>query len=184
MQPMVVTVVKEFLNYIELVAGVATGTSGNLPPFHDLGEEIGNKLTDYFKSLGNPLPEASASPSGSAVSIPLGSFEDTHEKRVALQEEFNKKFARDKLILEAKIRAEARKDIRTIEPQLSIAEQNRSTKRKAGQSQKLEKAKLLLAIKNITPRILVASGAKKTQLSNFKRGMQQSLANLLGRYYF
>ncbi len=75
MKPMVTTVVKEFLAYIELVAGVVTGTGGNKPPFHDVGEQLGGEIDQTIAGLlafidknlpGIPVDlQAAGTPSGS-----------------------------------------------------------------------------------------------------------------------
>ncbi len=192
MQPMVTTVVKEFLAYIELVAGVVTGTGGNKPPFHDVGEAAGqelDRLLEQLRSQFPSLPEASGTPSGSGVSFPLGSTEDTHEKRVEIQRLQTLQNKRQQDLIKAKIAAEERKQIRGITPQFGQVEQARlaaGRKRLAGQSQKIEKNRLTHLIKIFVDR-LRQSGVSTFQKDKWTRQLRehrQLLANLLARYQF
>ncbi len=88
-------------------------------------------------------------------------------------------------LIKAQASASDRKEIRGLTPQLSIFEQNRTEKRKAGQSQKLEKAKLIQKIKSMTLQLPHSSNTDSfEQLQRNINKKKQSLANLLGRYRF
>ncbi len=123
----------------------------------------------------------------------LQEFENTEAKRIALQKEFNIQFERDKKILAAKVRAEARKDIRDITPQLSQGQQSRliqNRKRKAGQSQILGKKSFLNNIKLMEARRRQLITRKQTGSVVYRRNndalrrQKQLLANLQARYQF
>ncbi len=107
---------------------------------------------------------------------------------------------KQELIDEAMLKAKLRAQLKTqLVPQLSIIEKSRSRKRKAGQSQKLERNNLsfrissqnkqLQAMIKVTPnfRNLSTRDPKRVSIGmQFKaiRTTQQSLINLLARYDF
>ncbi len=124
------------------------GSGGNLPP------QMASFL-HYFKKLSDAtkvdLPKQS---------IELEGFEDTHEKRLELAAKKKAEYDRLKLLLERKVIAQGREDLRTsvaaTPTQLGIGEKARieqgigagiDRRRKAGQSQVIEKRELTAAIK-------------------------------------
>ncbi len=119
----------------------------------------------------------------------LPEFENTQAKRLALQKIEDQRVAGIQRLLKAKAAAEERKDIRAIKPQFGRVEQARlqlGRKRPAGQSQRLEKAKLIKNIKHwiAMDRRLKGSGSTGRKIRQLLRQGQQSLANLLARYQF
>ncbi len=119
----------------------------------------------------------------SIITEGLEEFENTKAKREAIQAKENARVIRLQELLYAKEQAEARKDIRAITPQLS---RSFTRKRPAGQSQKLEKTKLIKQIKDwqVTDRRLKGSGSTGRKIRKLIRQHKQLLANLLARYQF
>ncbi len=191
--------IKEAIRAIPQALQNAIGGGGefsNIPTSSGLGPTQTASFLHYFKTLSDATKTNISSKSG------LGDYENTEAKRIALQAEFNKEFAKQKLLLEAQIKAEARADIREFTPQLGIIESQSIAlhgKKKAGQSQILERAKLINQIqlfeneiRSIIKKIATAtSGLSKTNYQNrlkgrqlLKQQSQQALANLQGRYQF
>ncbi len=185
MQPMVETVVHEFVDYLGLVlkqaptqaAGLAKDVFGNIPA--EL-VEFQKRLEDLYKSFGLPLPAIRAY-ADIGTSIPLTSVEDTHEKRVALQKIEDARVSRQQQLLFAKTQAAVR-----LQGRQGIATAPVRFQQAAGQSQRLEKAKLIRDIvrwKADNAR-LKGSGSYGRKLPGMIRQAEQALVNLLDRYRF
>ncbi len=191
MKPMVETVVHEFTNYLSLIIGQAPSEADRIvndlahalfphgpekPPDPGGLEEIIAKLNSFMT-----LPSAFASdmPTGSA-SIPLGSSEDTHEKRVALQKIEDARVKKLQAQLDAKINAQIRADARS-----GKAQTRWKTKKKAGQSQRMEKKKLISQIKNARHNVSIqVNPLMEKRFKDIEKMYFQRLTNLLGRYQF
>ncbi len=186
--------IKEALRAVPQALQNAIGGGGefaNIPTTSGTGQgpAYTASFLHYFKSLSD----------ATKINIPaktgLAEFENTEAKRRALQEKFNLQFQREKALLDVQRKAEERKRIRTIIPQLSIIEQARQRKRKAGQSQKMERKKLIIEIKQMKVNIAVPIRGRSSSLlrqAKARRALyirllkqhSQSLANLQGRYQF
>ncbi len=130
----------------------------------------------------SPAMKGGTIPAGVSISSGSGSqlaaYESTHEQRVAIQRLETARMDRIAADLEAKRAAVARLDIRNI-PTPTV-----TWTKAAGQSQILEKARLVQKIKEDRAGIQNSVGAQKQLWENRLIRDQQSLANLLARYRF
>ncbi len=194
MKPMVQAVVHEFTNYLSLVIQAApeqaeqiiSSAAHALAPHDQPQIPAGHSAElNIFQAIEEQFPhvhEAFGTDLGGG--FPLGKYEDTEAKRIALQKEFNFQFKRQQELLAVKIQAQIRKDARDADVSKfqSISEKASVKKRKAGQSQKLERKKLIgdIATWQRNSNKWPSSIQNARVLKHFK----EKLAILLQRYQF
>ncbi len=176
-------------------------------------EKLGHRLEEAILAGAEYLPhvhetDASHGEEYISESKKLAEFEDTHEKRVALQKIEDARIKRLKELLFAQVGAAERKELRdaigALPPQLSLGEKANISlglsagidrRKAAGQSQKLYKIEITKVIKTrthdlkllkislkdrMTPNnIAIINGKQKVLTADI-----QSLSNLLARYRF
>ncbi len=181
MKPMVTAVVHEFVDYLGLVLKEAPAQAarlggeifGNIPAE---SEEFLKRLQDIAAAVIPSLPEASAY----SATIQLTAIEDTHDKRVALQEIENARVKRLQELLAAKVNAETRLAARQGTATAPIT----GNKKAAGQSQRLEKTRLIKCVSYNRARLTGQSAFETNKAKLNMADCQQRLTNLLNRYQF
>ncbi len=179
MQPMVEVVVREFFNYVSLVTKIVTGTGEGEQIFEEEGKEIGEAIAH---SLGTHVP--SAHPVGAGVSIPVGTTTTGTGRRQTTRQVFaGEEFSRTL----AQAQADTSRSRGTGRRQTEIS------KRGAGQTQRIERQRLISNIANFqrqingikaqkikTPSVLKILSTHEVRL----RREKELLAALLARYRF
>ncbi len=201
MKPLVTTVVREFLAYIQLVAGELTGTGGAPPPAHDIGRDIGTDILaalgltreQYEKlttggSLFPSLPGALGDPGASATvdlrpsTIPGLSVKEAQSRAIQLQKDFVKEQDRLRRV-SVPGRIALSKTSQPV-PQVRAG----TVKRPAGQSQRIERKRLIrliaLLAENLKSSGFSSSATDLKIMASKVRFAQQALVNLLARYTF
>ncbi len=191
MSPLITTTIEQFGTYIAKAidafpkavqnilgtpggefANVPTsgGSQGNLPP-----EMMA--FLHYFKKVSDVTKVT-------VPSFPLPAEEKSHAQRLAIQKIEDARVKRLQQLLEAKKNATIRQQARSGVAQLSLGQAERAKldrKRKAGQSQRIERKRLIM---------LIRVGSKRNKSGNTifpaarLRMIKQKLTNLLARYQF
>ncbi len=184
---------REIINVIPQVAQNVAGSLVNpkgalVPPLFGAelerfvsGNPTQSQMLAYVKILLQQEADKRVTPPNLGLSGTEKEDISAHQKRLAEQAIQTKQNIRDQRIIEAKKRAAERSEIRDIKPQLR---RGFTSKRPAGQSQRMERTKLINQINIQRDAVAERFGHSKNKAIVALRISQQLLANLLARYRF